>query len=178
MTRSRRGRLVALVAAPALLYAGCGSDAADQGATPGGDPAAAERSVPAERANARPSSGTEGQARDETLPKASLTPAYLEGEWCGGFLSEGGGDRLGEPTYYVFAPDGSFRVGPPSMRHELVIEKERGALLDQFEDWSLVQREDDRFRVLIRFTGSHERQREYRRGKCHSQLGESSGRSP
>lgn len=169
---------MALVAAPALLHAGCGSDAADRGAPPGGDPAAAERSVPAERARARPSSGTDEEARDEALPKASLTPAYLEGEWCGGFLSEGGGDRLGEPTYYVFAADGSFRVGPPSMRHELVIAKGRGALLDQYEDWSLVEREDDRFRVLIRLDGSLERRREYRRGKCPSQLGDSSGRSP
>jgi len=98
-----------------------------------------------------------------TIPKSRLTPEYLEGEWCGAYRRVGD-DGPGERTRYVFAADGSYRVGPPGNRHELVISREYEDFFASEEE-KLVELEDDRFRVVIRNVRTLT-EHVFRRGPC------------
>lgn len=96
------------------------------------------------------------------LPKSSLTPEYLAGDWCTWQLVEGGSGRRDVGRYHFYA-DGSFHLGmPPSFRldksadpwpHERFLEQDYEVLLEK---------NADSFRTEVHGM----RQYTWRRGNC------------
>lgn len=84
--------------------------------------------------------------------EAGLTADYLVGEWCYRHQS-------GESGYYVFHPDGTYELGPASMRYELVADGTVDDWMREIEGvWEL---QPDRF-VLDMGNWRHT----YTRGTC------------
>lgn len=90
----------------------------------------------------RPS--TDRPSEGSTDPRAPLTPAYLEGEWCGVL---GGKER----SRHIFAADGSYRAAVPGYVQEAQGTVE--ALLDRFP--VVVEVEADRFVLTRGQRGGH-----------------------